>query len=167
MEILQSLGFDPIMLGAQILNFLIIFYLLKRFLYKPVMDMIKQREDKITQGLKQADLAQKLMEKTLEDEKKILSKAQNESKKIIEETKLQSQKLSEEIKKETKIQAEKMLAQARAQMQQDTREMEIALMKKISILAADMLTKSLEGMLTQKEQKEIVDKALKQIKNTN
>ncbi|MBI3985102.1 MAG: F0F1 ATP synthase subunit B [Candidatus Levybacteria bacterium] len=167
MEFLKSLGFDPIMLGAQILNFLIIFYLLKRFLYKPVMDMVKKREDKITLGLKQAQEAQELMEKTLVDEKKILTKAQDEAKKIIEETKEESRQIASNIQEEAKVQAEKMLTQMRTQLDQDTRQMEKALMEKVSVLAADMLTKSLQGMLTESEQKEIVQKAVKQIKKVN
>ena len=76
MDFLKNLGFDPVMLGAQILNFLIIFFLLKRFLYKPVLDMIKKREDVIKEGLKQSEEAKLNLEKTLLEEKRILTKAQ-------------------------------------------------------------------------------------------
>ena len=75
MEILKNLGFDPVMLAAQIVNFLIILYLLKRFLYKPILEMLKKREDSIKEGLKQAEEARITLEKTLQEEKKILSKA--------------------------------------------------------------------------------------------
>ena len=55
MEILKTFGVDPIFLGAQIVNFLIIFYLLKRFLYKPVLGCLKTGRQ--NQGLKQAEEA--------------------------------------------------------------------------------------------------------------
>src|SRR3989344_4208301 len=97
MEFLQTLGFDPIMLGAQILNFLIILYLLKRFLYKPVLDIVKKRENKITQGLKDAEDAQKALDKALEEEKKILSKASENAKKIIENAKEEALILAKDI----------------------------------------------------------------------
>jgi F-type H+-transporting ATPase subunit b len=72
MEILKTFGFDPILLGAQIINFLIIFYLLKRFLYKPVLGMLKTREDKIKEGIKQAEEARSYAGKNLRGRKKDL-----------------------------------------------------------------------------------------------
>lgn len=167
MEILKTFGFDPVMLVAQIVNFLIIFYLLKRFLYKPVLEMLKKREDAIAKGLEQVELSRITLEKALEQEKKILIKASEESKKIIDETKLQSIEISKEIEDKTKKFTEKMLVEARLQIEQDAKETERKLSEKISLLAASMLTKSLEGMFGQKEQKQIVDKALKKIKKIN
>ncbi|MBI2025879.1 MAG: F0F1 ATP synthase subunit B [Candidatus Levybacteria bacterium] len=167
MEFLKNLGFDPIMLGAQILNFLIIFYLLKRFLYKPVMDMIKKREDKITQGLKQAEVAAKTLEKALEDEKKILSKAQSQSQKIIEEARLQAGLLSAQIEESARAQTQKLISDAHSQIAQETLEAERRISEKTSDLAREILLKSLTGVFSQSEQKKIVEKAIKNIKKTN
>lgn len=167
MEILKTFGFDPVMLGAQIVNFLIIFYLLKRFLYKPVLEMLKKREDAIAKGLEQAEQSRLTLEKTLEQEKKILTKASEESKKIMEEAKFQAIEISKEIEENTKKAAEKMLIEARQQIEQDAKETEKMLSEKVSIIAAGMLTKSLEGMFGKKEQKQIADKALKEIKKIN
>ena len=44
--------------------------------------MLKKREDKIKEGIKQAEEARLTLEKTLEQEKKILTKAQEEAKRI-------------------------------------------------------------------------------------
>jgi F-type H+-transporting ATPase subunit b len=167
MEILKNFGFDPVMLVAQIINFLIIFYLLKRFLYKPVLEMLKKREDSIALGLKQAEEARLTLEKTLEQEKKILSKAVDNGKKIIDETRTQAKQVALEIEENTKKQTEKMIQEAKQQIEQDAREVEKRLSEKVSVLALDMLTKSLEGMIGTKEQKQIVTKTLKQIKMTN
>ncbi len=164
MEFLKNLGFDPIMLGAQIINFLIIFFLLKRFLYKPVLTMIKKREDKIAEGIKQAEEARVTLENTLEEEKRILSKAQEESKKIVEAAKEQALAVAREIEEKSKKQAEKILLEARIQIEKESLETERKLSEKISVLAADILEKSLEGVFNQKEQKEIAEKALKKIK---
>lgn len=167
MEILKTFGFDPVMLVAQIVNFLIIFYLLKRFLYKPVLEMLKKREDAIAKGLEQAEQSRITLEKSIEQERKLLIKASDESKKIMAEAKLQAIEISKEIEENTKKLTEKMLTEARQQIEQDAKETEIKLTEKISLLAASMLTKSLEGMFGQKEQKQIVDKALKKIKKVN
>lgn len=167
MEILKTFGFDPILLGAQIINFLIIFYLLKRFLYKPVLGMLKTREDKIKEGIKQAEEARITLEKTLEEEKKIFAKAHEESKELIADAKIQAVEVSKEVEENAKKQAEKILLDARAQIEQDSRRMEVELGAKISVLAKDMLEKSLQGVFGEKEQKQILEKAVKNIKKTN
>lgn len=164
MEILKNFGFDPVMLGAQIVNFLIIFYLLKRFLYKPVLGMLKKRADKIEEGLKQAEESRLALEKTIEEEKKILSKAQDEAKKIVEESRIQAIEVSRKIEEDTKQQAERILAEAKEQINQESKETERKLSEKVSLLAENMLTTSLEGFFGEKEQKQMVSKAIKQIK---
>ena len=167
MEILKTFGFDPILLGAQIINFLIIFYLLKRFLYKPVLGMLKTREDKIKEGIKQAEEARLTVVKTLEEEKKIFAKAHEESKDLIADAKIQAVEVSREVEENAKKQPEKILLDARAQIEQDAKRMEDELGEKISILAKDMLEKSLQGVFGEKEQKQILEKAVKNIKKTN
>jgi F-type H+-transporting ATPase subunit b len=164
MEILKNFGVDPILLGAQIINFLIIFYLLKRFLYKPVLGMLKKREDKIKEGIKQAEESRLMLEKTLDEEKKILTKAQDEAKKIIEQSKSQATEVSRKIEEDTKQQAERILSEAKEQIDMESKATEQRLSEHVSQLAETMLTKSLEGFLGEKEQKQIAEKVVKQIK---
>lgn len=167
MEILKNFGFDPVMLAAQIVNFLIILYLLKRFLYKPLLGMLKKREDAIREGVRQAKEAQETLEKTLQQEKKILTKAQEAARAIVEDAKLQAQEVSHEIEANTKRQTQKMIEDAKEQIELESKGMEKRLAEKVSLLASNMLTKSLEGLFGDKEQKQIVEKALKQIKKIN
>ena len=46
---------DWFTVGAQIVNFLILVWLLKRFLYKPILDAIDAREKRIAAELADAD----------------------------------------------------------------------------------------------------------------
>jgi len=164
MDILKNFGVDPIMVAAQIVNFLIIFYLLKKFLYKPVLGMLKKREDKIQEGLKQAEESRVMLEKTLEEEKKILGKAQETAKQIIEESRSQATEVSQKIEEDTKKQAERILLEAKEQIDQESKNTEKRLSEQVSELAESMLSKSLEGFLGEKEQKQIATKVIKQIK---
>ena len=167
MEFLKTLGFDPYLLGAQILNFLIIFYLLKRFLYKPVMDMIKKREETIAEGLKQSELAQGALDKALMEEKNILVKAQQQAKEIVEDARLKSLDTAKEIEESAKKQAENLILQAKQTIEQESKDAENRLTQKISIVASDLLTKALQGVFTEKEQKQIISKTLSNIKKAN
>ena len=46
---------DWFTVGAQVLNFLILIWLLKRFLYKPILHAIDEREERIATELANAD----------------------------------------------------------------------------------------------------------------
>ncbi len=165
MEIAKNFGLDPFLFGAQVINFLIIFYLLKRFLYKPVLTLLKKREDTIKEGLKQAEEARLLYEKTIEKEKEILRKAREDGKKMIDEAKNQASAMAHKMEENGKKQAEKIIQSAREQIQLETKEAEKKLTVKISELSFDFLNRALKEMFSEKEQKEVLEKALKQFKS--
>lgn len=167
MEIVNKFGLDPFLFGAQIINFLIILYLLKRFLYKPVLDLLKKREDTIKQGLKQAEEAKILLEKTQEREKEILRKAQEAAKKTVEEAKNQALLTRKQIEEDSKKQAERILEGARVQIEKESQETEKRLTARISQISIGFLEKALSQMFTQEEQKEVLEKALQQIKKAD
>ena len=48
---------------AQVINFLMLVWLLKKFLYKPILDAVNEREKKITDQLKDADDKKLLLKK--------------------------------------------------------------------------------------------------------
>ena len=49
---------DWFTVGAQVVNFLVLMWLLKHFLYKPVLDAIDAREQRIAKQLEQAQAVQ-------------------------------------------------------------------------------------------------------------
>ena len=90
MEILENFGVNPILLAAQIVNFLIIFFVLKKFLYKPILELLKKRQIMIKEGISQAEESRIKLEKVIIEEKNILRQAQLAAKKVIEDAKQES-----------------------------------------------------------------------------
>ncbi len=164
MEILENFGFDPIMLVAQIVNFLIILFLLKKFLYKPILDTLNKRKADIEKGIKSAEEGRLTLEKALEEEKKILQKAQLQSKKIIDDAANQAILISSGIEENSKKQAEKILQDAKAQILQEAREAEKRLSQDISKLSIEFLSTSLKEIFGEKEERLIIKKTLKRLK---
>ena len=64
MEIIRNFGIQPVLLLAQIVNFLIILYLLQKFFYKPIVKLLEQRKKRIEESLKNADLIEEKLKKT-------------------------------------------------------------------------------------------------------
>lgn len=164
MNLIQQFGVDKVLFIAQIINFLIVFYILKRYLYKPVLEILKTRAELVKKGIKDAEEAKLLYEKAAEHEKKIIGRAQTESKKIIDLAKRQSAEMIKANETIIKQQADKILKEAREQIAFDTLETERRLSAHVSQLAVNFLQKSLEDVFSEKEQEIIMRNAIKNIK---
>lgn len=167
MEILKSFGVDPILLGAQIINFLIVFFILKKFLYKPVLELLSKRQTTIKEGLKHAEEARVKLEKVIVEEKNILRNAQMQAKKIIEEAREESIGLTRQMNDSAKKQAEKILSDAKEQIIRESNAAEKRLAVSTSKLAISFLEKALSEFFSSEEQKEVVSNALSKIKKIN
>ncbi len=167
MEIIKNFGLDPVLLGAQIINFLIILFILKRFAYKPVLDILKKREDSIKEGLKQAEEGKKFLDEALEKEKKILQEAHRRAEKIIEDAKNQSIEIGKETAENTKKQVESMMTAAREQMMQEAKDAEKKIAIKVSELAVEFLQKSMRDVFNDRQQEELTQAALKKMRKAD
>lgn len=164
MEILGKFGISPILLSAQIVNFLIVFYIIKRFALKPILAMLKNREKTIKEGLEEAERAHKLLQETAEKEKGVLRKAQLEAKTLIDDAKKHSQALVNETETRTKAQADKILQEAREQITFETKEAEKRLTGHITALAVEIIQKSSSDLFTQKDQASVLENAVRSLK---
>lgn len=164
MEVLGKFGINPVLLVAQIVNFLIILFVVKKYALKPILQMLKNRENTIKEGLQQAEEAKRLLEETSEKEREVLRKAQTEAKALLEEAKKHSEEVLQAAEARTKAQTDKMLAEAKEQISNETRAAERRLTGHISELAIEMLEKSSQELFSGKEQTLVVDRALKTLK---
>ena len=59
MDALSSLGINGPFLIAQLFNFFILFLVLRRFLFKPMVNMLESRKQRIADGLQAAEMARR------------------------------------------------------------------------------------------------------------
>lgn len=167
MEFLNDLGFNPYLFVAQIINFIIILFILKKILYKPVLEMINKRDNEIKKGFKDKEEAQILLKKTEENEVIIIQKAQKKAEKIITDAKEEANETKTQIEVAAKKEAERLIIQARDTITQETKNAEEKLTNKIGTIAIGLLEKSLSGVFGKKEQDIILEKAETQLKKQN
>lgn len=164
MEILSEFGFDLKLFVAQILNFLILAFLFKKFLYKPLLSAVKKREDEIKKGLENAEKAEKAMISAEEKKDEIINKAAKEADKIINESKKSAQEASEKILVETRNESEKIIRNAKEQANLEKEAIE----KQISSIAIEASQKILDSIITdlfsEKEKQDILKRSVKKIK---
>jgi F-type H+-transporting ATPase subunit b len=161
MEILKTFGLDPYLLAAQIINFLIILYVLKRFLYPPLFKVFKKREELIKESADKAEENEKILEKTKELEKETIKKAKVTADEILKEAREQSADIINKAQVDAKQKADKMVKDAKAQIELETAEAQKQLNTYVLKLSVEILQKSLSNVLSEKEQSEIVERAIK------
>src|SRR5260221_542072 len=148
MEILKIFGFNPLLLVAQIVNFLIVLYILKRFLYKSILETLKKRENTIKEGIKQAEEARRMLEETSRKEKTILKKAQDESRKILDNTKKERDIILKQAEESSREQARQILAEAKEQITFETKQAQKQLATQMTGLTIEFLQKAIGELFT-------------------
>jgi F-type H+-transporting ATPase subunit b len=160
-ELLSKLGIDWKLLIAQIVNFLVLLFVLWKFAYGPVLGMLDKRQKKIEKGLKDADEAHKKLTESEEKQKEILKQARTEAKDIVEKAREQAEKSKSEIAAEAKTQAEKILAGAKSEIEQEKQKTIAEIKSEIGGLVVAATEKIIGEKMDEKKDKELIEKSLK------
>ncbi len=164
MQILGQFGFEPILFFAQIVNFFVIFFILKKFLYKPMLKMLEERKQRIAEGLKNAEEAEKHLQETLIKEEQIVKKAQEEARKMIEEAKAERDDMLQKAEVSTKARVDAMLQEARQQIAFETGQAEKRIASHVSRLAVQFLEQTVQDLFGPQEQELIMKNAMKKLR---
>lgn len=151
MEILKTFGLNWQLLLAQVVNFLIIFYVLKRYLYPPLFKVFKKREELVKQSIQKAEENEKLLEKAKIQEKEVIKKAKITADELIKESREQSADIVKKAEEEAKQKADKILKDAKEQIALETAEAQKKLNEYVMKLSIKILERSLSNVLTEKE----------------
>lgn len=163
MEILNQFGIQPVLLAAQIVNFLIILFVLKRFFYKPLVKMLDDRKKRIEESLQNAGLIEEKLQKTEEKTAEILEKARSQAQEIIQEAKIEAQRIYVEASKESREAGEQILSLAKLEMAKERENMKEELEKETMTLVADVVQKVLGKTLKPSEKQNLTQKAVSEM----
>lgn len=163
-QLFKSFGIEGKLLLWQVVNFGILFGALWLAFYKPVKKIMREREGKISESLKQAETLRKKTDE-LENEFKSKMMSQREElesihKKIISD----EEKLKKELKQKAGEEAEKILAEAKIMAAEEKAKTLAELEADVKKLAVALAAKILEREIDEKSQKKFIDEALEVIK---
>ena len=116
---MEQLGINPIFLLSQIVSFFVLAFLLRRFAYKPVLDMLEKRRQRIEQGLEDARLAEEARANAETESQQILEQARTEAQGIVAEAKRRGEAEATEAIETARGQAQAVLDEARAKAQSE------------------------------------------------
>ena len=167
MDILKSFGIQPTLLLAQIVNFLIILFLLTKFFYKPIIRMLEDRKKRIEQSLTNTDLIEEKLKNTQEKSTQIIKEAQKNAQDLITEAKNRAEQIIENANLEAGKSTEEGLKNAKGQIaaekEQAVREVETHSLAIISAVIKKVMRRTISASEKNQLTKEAVLELTKQI----
>ena len=146
-----------------IICFAITFFVLRKFAFGPIQQMIDARREKIEQAIAEADNARQEARKLLEEHKKLIGQAKSEAEEILSEARRVGDAQRERVRQETEEDRQRRLEETRRQIEQATHQAlgqirdEVG---KLSLLAAEKITRK---TITGDDQQRLIDEALAEI----
>lgn len=161
---LDQFGLNPLLLAAQIVNFLVLLYILKRFLYKPLLKVLEERKKIIVESLQNAQEIEERLNKITEEREKRLTEASKEAKTVVEDATKASQAIVAQAHEKASVETQKMLKKAQEAMNLEREQLHDEIRSELASLVISSLEKVTGKVLSEKDQKELVEKSLRGIK---
>lgn len=162
MNIFTEFGVKPILLVAQIINFLILLFLLKKFLYGPILKILDERKQKIAESLANAEEIKQKLAEMIEERDKQLAQTAKESKKIIEEAMVFANQIIADAHKKAETDIENMIAKSEIAMAQERDKLHQEIRAELADLVALGMQKIAGKVLTAKDKSDLAETSLKE-----
>lgn len=163
-EGIAAIGINPIYLVGQVVNFIILMWVLKKFIYGPVLKKLEERAKETKKGLETAEKLASQQEEWEKNQKKQLQKVQEETSAIIAKARNQAKKEKEIIVKEAKEEAKTAAKAEYSKLEEKLNLQEKKLREKTGSLVIAAAKKVLAGTLDEKTQNTILKKQLDKLK---
>ena len=160
---MDSLGIRIDQILFQILNFAIVLFVFKKFLFKPILKVLDDRASRVKEGLEAAEKNLKLQTRLEDDKEQLLVDAKTQAKDIVSQAKTQAEKLIKEAQAQAKESAKQALEKERrafeSQMKLKQQEFEKSMVATVTAATNAVL----ENVVDVKAQKELVEKQIKSL----
>lgn len=167
MELLfHELGINGYILLAQVVNFLILLFVLKKFVYGPMINFLDKRKDLIQGGLEKAEKADLELTKIHKIKEEKIIEAEREADIIIERSKKSAIEKGNIILKEATSKSENVLSEAKKMAEEERSEALLRLKKEIGEMAISAAARVLKNKITDKEDEEIVENYLNSLNSS-
>ncbi|MFA6321218.1 MAG: F0F1 ATP synthase subunit B [Candidatus Omnitrophota bacterium] len=159
MELLKLLSTNEIV--AQVITFLVLLFLMKRFAWKPFLKTLDDRKARIASEFKQLEDAKAEVNSIKADYESRLSTIEAEARARIHTAIEEGRVAAEEIRQLAREDGEKIFAKAQESIKAEVAKAEEALKDKIVNLTIDVAAKVIQERLTEADDKAIVETFIK------
>lgn len=165
MELFTKLGINGKLLFAQAANFLILFFVLKKFVFPKIWKVLEDREAKIKEGFAMRDRAEGELERIDTLKKTSIQEARREAERVMHEAKNDAERRRQELEREAKSRAQQILDGAETQARKEREELitraQNSIAESVITIAERVLERSIGAHDEEKILREVVSVAKK------
>ncbi len=150
-----------------VLNLILFFLLMKRFLFKPIKKVMDKRQELLDEQFRNAKDANAAAEEKLADYESKISGAEEEKKQIISEARQSARAEYDKIIDRAEQDSQKMRADAKKQIEEERESSLRSAKEEIASLAAEAASKLVEANITEEDNRNLLDEFLNEGSENN
>ena len=163
MAFFGAFGVDLFKLAFQIINFLLILYLLNRFLFKRVLALLDERQERISKGLEDAEAAARDRELARAEREAALDEARKEAQTMIARATKIAEDSRAEIVAAARAEAEKVATRATEEITAEKQRAIAELRSQVADLALDAAGRLVKAEMNAPTQRRLVEEFLAEV----
>ncbi|MBT3419156.1 MAG: F0F1 ATP synthase subunit B [Candidatus Magasanikbacteria bacterium] len=164
LDTLGKIGFEWQMALFNLINFLILFWILKRYAFGPVMKVLKQRHKEVSDSVENIQKAKTELQMSQQKSQQLIDEAKVEANGVVEAAHEHAKKLSGTMKEKAKEEIELLISQAKKNIDIDKEEMREDLRKETAQLVVAAVEKVIGEKFDKKKDEAFISKMVSSIK---
>ena len=153
---MEQLGIDGRWFISQLVNFIVLLLILQRFLYKPMLNMLHQRQERIRESMEAAERVKQEAARAQESYEKKLEESRREAQAIIAQAAQQAERVREERIASVEDEARQIIAKAKDDAQYERQRVMAELRTQVADLAVQAAGRVLGQALDEKTHRKVV-----------
>lgn len=166
MELFAKLGIDWKLLIAQTINFFILLFVLFKFVYKPVLNVLDKRSKTIEKGISDAKKSEEKLQEIEKMREQRMAETSKEIGRLLDQAKRDAEEAKKDLIAVAAAQADELLRRAKLQMEEQKRVMIEEVKAEVTGFIIRASGKILEREFSSADQKRLADAISKEMKTT-
>lgn len=159
----RDFGVDRAHLIAQIISFAIVAFLLHRYAYKPILQVLEERRQKIAAGLANAEKIKAELAKTEAARQEVLNQANVQANRLIEEARAAAERFREQKNQETVVQVNQLIEKAKEANETELARMKTELRREMVRLVSETTARVTGKILTPQDHTRLAEETNRQL----
>ena len=148
---------------VSLLNLVILFLIIKKFLYQPVKNVLKSRQEKIDEKNSQAEAYLSEAEETKAELEAKLNDAENQADEILNEATVNATRRKEKILAEARDEADSIIRQAKTNAELEMKKAQSEIKTQIVDVSVALSEKLIEREIKEEDHHKLIDSFIAQI----
>ncbi len=162
-SLLHTFGIEWKMLIAQLVNFGILFFVLTKLVYKPLLKNLAEKEKSAKESEEKTSSIENLLKETEEKQKQVIAEARLHGEKIIKDAESNAQLLKNTIVEDAKKEASKIIEIGEKNIKEDQERFRKEFKSEALNLIAEALEKTVGKHMNEASKNSIKEESLKEI----